>query len=373
MQRSRVVPTDDRHDIPNESPVMRETRRGRRRSHRFRPSLNLPGAVEALEPRRLLSHAAPEFFRHAHPAFRANGRIGPAVEIRKQYAAFYTAFQQVEASYVQSLNQQATGTVSVATTLTAPYLAGMATMQVADAGVFGPEGVFGTPVIATALVGSVPVGTFTITGSSGNQIALNTAQSSAVSLDSGTTLAAQVSSSATTSAGLIFPSYIVTSSQTLAINLVKYFNSLPIRLPRMYASPHYPQRAGALQQYVYQVVASGTAASLEQTLNSIPLPLTPGGDLRIYDAAVQAAIFASRQRMLNGVQQIFANKYPVIPVGYGGVTAGGTTGSTGTTGSSTSTGSPGATGGSSTGTTGAGTGASGVGSSGTNLSSTFVP
>ncbi len=340
---------------------MTEIRRGRRRSHRFRPSLSLSGEVAALETRRLLSHASPPAFHHAHPALSANGRVGPAVEIRREYAAFYAAFQGVEASYVRALSEQSSGTISVNTSLTSSYLAGSATMQVADAGVFGPEGVFTSPVVATALVGSVPVGTFTITGSSGNQIALNTAQSSAVSLASGTTLAAQVSSSASTSAQLIFPSYIVTSSQSLAINLVKYFNSLPIKLPRMYASPHYPQRAGALQQYVYQVVASGTAASLEQTLNSIPLPLTPGGDLRIYDAAVQAAIYSSRQRMLNGVQQIFANKYPVIPIGYGGV-SGGTTGTTGAAGS--------------TGTTGSSTGSTastGGGSTGTNLSSTFVP
>ena len=335
---------------------MSEIHRGRRSSHRFRPSLSPSGSVAALEPRRLPSHASPAILHHSHPAIAANGRVGPAVEIRREYAAFYAAFQVVEASYVRALSEQSSGTVSVNTSLTAPYLSGSATMQVANAGVFGPEGVFTAPVVATALTGSVPVGTFTITGSSGNQIALNTAQSSAVSLASGTILAAQVTSSATTSAQLIFPSYIVTSSQSLAINLVKYFNSLPIKLPRMYASPHYPQRAGALQQYVYQIVASGTAASLEQTLNSIPLPLTPGGDLRIYDAAVQAAIYSSRQRMLNGVQQIFANKYPVIPIGYGGVS----TGTTGTIGTST---------GSSTGSTAS----TGGGSTGTNLSSTFVP
>jgi hypothetical protein len=204
-------------------------------------------------------------------------------------------------------------------------------MQVADAGVFGPEGEFPSPVTATAMIGAVPVGTFTLTGSFGNQLAVDTTQSSAVSLASETTLTATVTTSAATSAQAIFPNYITTSTQQLAVNLVAYFNSLPIKLPRMYAPPHQSQRSGALQQYVFQQVAGPESTSLQKSLLAVALPTTPGADLEIYDAAVKAALDASRTQLLSGVQQIFAGKLPVIPIN-----ASTTSSSTSTAGTSSS-------------------------------------
>jgi hypothetical protein len=263
--------------------------------------------------------------RTAHPSSRhgqanaAAGRVGPSQQIRKQYARFYSNFQAVETSYVEALSQQSSGTVTATTTLTAPYASGSVSMQVADAGVFGPAGIYTSPVTATALVGSVPVGTYTIKGSSANLLAINTALSSQVSLGTSTTLTAQVTSSASTSAATIFPSYITTSTQQLAVNLVAYFNSLPIRLPRFYALPHYPQRAGAIQQYVYELVAGAASTSLKNTLTAVALPLTPGSDLQIYDATVKTAIDASESQMLSGVQQIFAEKLQVVVPGTPGL------------------------------------------------------
>ena len=138
----------------------------------------------------------------------ASSRVTPAQEINNQYAQFLATFQTVAESYVQSLNETSTGTTTVSATLTAPYLAGTASMQVDDAAVFGPAGIFATPITATAQVGSVPVGQFVLTGSSANTLAVHPTLSSAVSLASGTVLTAQVTTSASSSAASIFPSYI---------------------------------------------------------------------------------------------------------------------------------------------------------------------
>jgi hypothetical protein len=334
---------------------MPTTRRGGRRSLRFRPLVDLPGGGPARLDRRLLLSAVPTspaalplaaiIATTAHPSARhggtaaAHGRVGVAQEIRKQYAQFYANFRDVESSYVQSLSVQSGGTVNVTTTLTAPYIAGSASMQVADAGVFGPQGPFPSTVKATAQVGSNSVGKFALIGSApGNILAIDVSQSTPVSLNIGTNLTAPVTTSASSVAGSIFPGYITTSTQQMAINLVSYFNSLPIKLPRFYARPHQPQRAGALQQYVYEVVAGSATTSLKNSLLAITLPQTLDGDLQIYDAAVKAAINASETQMLSNVQQIFAGKFPVVvssSTGSSGSTAG--TGSTSTTSGTGST------------------------------------
>jgi hypothetical protein len=355
--------TDNLDDPPttlrpssSENPVMRHNPHRRCQLHRFRP---VGEAGMSLDSRVLPSGAAASAALVAHhvvharplahhvtrssPPVSAPGRITPAQEINKQYDLFYQNFQTQASSYVQSLDEQSTGTIFVSTVLTAPYLAGSASMSVQDAAVFGPEGTYTTPVIATASVGSVPVGTFTIIGSSGNTLAINTTQSSAISLAAGTTLSADVTSTASSSAASIFPTYITASTRQLAVNLIAYFDRLPFKLPRKWAPPHFPQSTGAIQQYVDQVLVGPSSASLEQSLLAIPLPLTPGSDLQIYNATVLTALNTSRLNLLNGVEQIFAHKLPVVPSNYAGGIAGVTsgssstsgTGSTGTTGSST--------------------------------------
>jgi hypothetical protein len=338
---------------------MRDSHRRRRDSIRFRPVLDLAGDGASVLDRRLLlsgdvargAHASLDG-PHAHPlarhAARAEqtragaGRTTPSQEINKQYDLFLQNYDSVLNSYVNALTQQSTGTVSVSTPLTAPYLAGSAQMTVQDGSVFGPQGTFSLPVTATAQVGTVPVGTFSITGRSGNVLAINTTQSSAVSLGVGTILTAQVTFTAASSAGSIVPGYITVSTQQLAVNLESYFNSLPIKLPRKYAPPHQPRSGGAIQQYVNQILVGAASTSLEQTLLAVSLPLTPGGDLDIYEATVATAVNASRVKMLDSVQQIFANKLPVVPQNLISGTTSGTSATSTASSSTTGTGTTGA-------------------------------
>jgi len=244
--------------------------------------------------------------RHAKGG-HAQKRVTPAAEINAQYTAFLTAFNQQLESYVESLNQTSTGTVTVSATVTAAYAAGSPTIVVDDAAVFGPSGTFSTPVLTTATIGSAPpIGTFTLTGSSGNTLTINVADSSFIPMSVGTVLTATIPSSASSSASLIFPSYITNSTIQMAINLVKYFNSLPVVLPKENAPPHTPVQRGAIQKYIFQSIASGQSSSLQQSLLAISLPTTPGADLSIYSAAVNSAVAASRLQVINGIQQIYA-------------------------------------------------------------------
>jgi hypothetical protein len=83
-------------------------------------------------------------------------------------------------------------------------------------------------------------------------------------------------------------------------------------------------------------VAGAESTSLQKSLLAIALPTTPGGDPEIYDAAVKAALDASRTQLLSGVQQIFAGKLPVVPIN-----ASTTSSSTSTAGTSSSSASGG--------------------------------
>src|SRR5262249_28749779 len=153
-----------------------------RRCPRFRPAIALSGDGAVVLDRRLLpsvaaargAHAREHAARvrppahlaaHANQTHNSTGRVTPAQEINKAYAQFRTNFQAVEVSYVQTLSQQSSSTLPVSTTLTAPYLAGSASMQVQDPAVFGTPSP-SAPVSATAIVGGVGVGTFSLIGSS---------------------------------------------------------------------------------------------------------------------------------------------------------------------------------------------------------------
>ena len=80
------------------------------------------------------------------------------------------------------------------------------------------------------------------------------------------------------SAAGIFPSFIINRTNQMAIDLVQYFNSLPLKLPYFNTPPHTPNNRGAIQNYVYGSVAGG-GTSLQQSLLAIPLPTTAGSDL----------------------------------------------------------------------------------------------
>ncbi len=112
------------------------------------------------------------------------------------------------------------------------------------------------------------------------------------------------------SAASIFPSFITNRTNQMAIDLVQYFNSLPLKLPYFNTPPHTPNSRGAIQNYVYSSVAGGTT-SLQQSLLAIPLPTTAGSDLQIYNTAVASAIAQSRTQTLNGVSQVYAGRIRV--------------------------------------------------------------
>ena len=193
---SRVMP-DHHADRPT----------GRRNDRPFRPAIRESG----LESRLLLSTGiAPSGLHRSAQvaAMRAQGayqigpklafpgpqdtrsEVTPTAEINAQFAAFVADFELVEEAYVQAIVSGSTSTITVGATLTAPYTYPSTQMQVDDAAVFGPNGVFTTPVNASASLGVVPVGTtYVLTGRSGNTLIVNTATSSNSNLVQGATLA----------------------------------------------------------------------------------------------------------------------------------------------------------------------------------------
>ena len=284
-----------------------------RPERRFRPGAEEgqpgPGCASQLEARMLLSHLAhgTRVVEAARPSAHT-ARPTPAMEINAAYASFLADFAKIEQQYIESINSSSSGTSTVTTNLQLPYAAGSTTMVVADATGFGPNGTFSTPVPAQATIGSVPAGTFSLIGRSGsNTLIINPGQSSNVSLTPPAALTATVTTTGQSSAAGIFPSYIVNRTNQMAIDLVQYFNSLPLKLPYLNAPPHTPNNRGAIQTYVYQAITSAPT-SLQQSLLAIPLPTSTRNDLQIYNATISAAIEQSRIETLNGVSEVYARQ-----------------------------------------------------------------
>ena len=256
-------------------------------------------------------------------------RVTPAAEINAQYNAFASDFATVENLYVKSLTEQSTGTVPVTTTVMAAYTAGSNVMQVVNASVFFPPGAI-PPVTATA---TGPSGS--VLGFFSFQAILDTTTlsvnvppaSSLVNLPVGTLLTASVPPSSQASAASLFPSFITNRANQMAIDLVQYFNSLPLKLPYFNTPPHTPNNRGAIQNYIYSSIAGSGTTSLLQSLLAIPLPTTAGTDLQIYNLTVVSAIEQSRIQTLNGVSEIYARQLRVaapIPNNRYGVISSGT-------------------------------------------------
>jgi hypothetical protein len=298
-------------------------RRRTRIERSTRPTLgHSSGGSSPLEARTLLSvihvsaghshnaahhaeHAAAHEVHHTKPAAHSSRRTQPRQEINAQYQAFTTAFNNVLAAYVQSINEESSGKVSVNTTMTAAFTIGDPTIQVADASVFGPEGTLPSTILVTPTIGTVAFSPFSIMGISGNLLIIDPSNPPATNLPINTSLSANVTTTAQTSAASIFPSYITSSTTLLATNLVRYFNSLPIPLPHSNTPPHTPVQENAIQMYVYQNIAGSPATSLKQVLLAISLPTTTGSDLQIYQAAVASAIEQSRQQVIDSIGQIY--------------------------------------------------------------------
>lgn len=317
--------------------------------------LNASGLADTPRAHHHAAHLEHTAVHHVHEAkHTAHARqLTPIQEINAQYAAFTAAYMNVLNKYVESLDEESTGTVPVSATVSAPYTAPSAIIQVIDASVFGTEGTFSAAVLATATLGTVKLGTFSVTGSASSVpggpadlLIIDVTKSTATNLPVGTVLTANVPTSAQTSASSIFPSYITNSTLLMATSLEAYFNSLPVTLPPENTPPHTPTQRGAIQMYVHESIAGSSSTSLQTLLSDITLPTTPGPDLEIYEAAVASAIAQSHQQLVDGIEQIYnrsllinatapANRLGII---YNSGTTGGTASSTtsGSTGSSTS-------------------------------------
>ena len=220
--------------------MLRAKKRGYRpRRHRwFRPVIDDASPGSAPLDRRLLPSGAgklglhPEHLparieakaahasHHAKASHTTSRRVTPNEKINAEYNAFLTAFNQQLDFYVASLSESSTGTTNASATVTAAYAAGSPVIEVDDAAVFGPAGTFNPPVLAAATIGNAPpIGSFTLTGSSGNSLTVNTADSSFIPLSIGTVLTATVPVSAATSAATIFPSYITNSTTQIGNRL----------------------------------------------------------------------------------------------------------------------------------------------------------
>jgi hypothetical protein len=290
-------------------------------NRRLRPALvEGPVGCEPLEPRLLLNgsaessalasrlvaqirHLTHKEIHHAKAA-HPQKRLTPTQKINAAYAAFSLAYKNVLGQYVQAIDEQSSNTVAVSATVTAAYTPPASTIQVDNAAVFGPAGTFNPSVVANAVFGSVSFGQITLLGSSGNQLIIATTPTPPA-LPVGTVLTASVPTTSQTSAATIFPSYVTNSTIQMAIKLVKYFNSIPIKLPPENAPPHTPVQRGAIQTFVYSSIAGNSPTSLQKLLLMISLPTTTGSDLQIYEAAVLSAIAESRLQLLDGITQIF--------------------------------------------------------------------
>ncbi len=297
--------------------VHRLKRRQRRSDRRFRPGpwcngRKLEPGLE-LEARVLLSAraAAMTNARHAPALVR---RPTPAAEITAQYNEFMKDFMTVEGYYVTAINE--TGpTVTVTATVTANYPSafGTGSIQVNNASVFFPSGST-TPVTATATGGNgATIGTLFLTGfvASSNMLLVSSTTPSSLTVPAGSTLTANVTSSSAASAASILPSFLINRANLMAINLVQYFNSLPLKLPYFNTPPHTPNNRGAIQLYVYGAVAGGGPTSLLQSLLAIPLPTSTGSPLQIYNLTVMAAIMQSEAQTLSTVSEIYAGQHRV--------------------------------------------------------------
>ena len=254
--------------------------------------------IVALEPRVLLNAspaarlAAHDVAHHGNPSARNDSHHAEASHTSKrltptprrstkQYANFTMAFNNVVENYVQSINEQSTGKVSVSTTVQGDYSTPPlpSTILVADAAVFGPEGDYSSAVTATAVLGSATLGTVYITGSSGNYLIITPASGYGDNAAERDHPGRQRSHLGPNECHVDFPSYITNSTIQLAIGLVQYFNNLPIKLPPENAPPAHARSTRGDSVYVYQNIASSLGDQPSATATCHPLPTTPGSDL----------------------------------------------------------------------------------------------
>jgi hypothetical protein len=196
----------------NWSPVMpkrRPTRAIRRIGRRLRPIVDhAVDPIVPLEPRLLLSvltetnagglHAAARTgqmarhaVQHAKPALHLH-RLTPSQAVNAAYAAFSAGFANELNNYVNAINEQASNTVTVSATVTTAFNPPSSIILVDNAAGFGPGGTFNPPITANAVLGTVSLGSVTLSGSSGNSLIISNTQPLTTMLPVGTVLTASV-------------------------------------------------------------------------------------------------------------------------------------------------------------------------------------
>ena len=169
--------------------------------------------------------------------------------------------------YLTAINEQSSTTVPVKAIVTATYNSqtNAGSIQVNNASEFFPTGST-TPVTTTVIP---PPNRYSrhrtlgeLTSFVANSLFVgSTTPEPTDRANMGSTLSATVTPSSLASTASIIPSYIINRTNQMAIDLVKYFNSLPLRLPFFNTPPHTPNNRGAIQNYVYDSVASGGTGS----------------------------------------------------------------------------------------------------------------
>lgn len=239
----------------------------------------------------------------------------PAVVIEQQYAAFAADFATAARAYLNTLAAGSQGgTVTVSTTLTAPYTPNSGVMAVADPTVFGSP-TPAAPIVITALVDGAPMNSYQVTGVIGNVLTGVSSLGGLVhnpALPAGAVLQAQVTIPA--SPGAVadvagqFQVYIAERTLQLSQELVTAFNRMPIRLPKLPGPYHTHRPPTAIQTFLANQIAGPSPTSLLQQLLALPLPTTTGSAVDLYIASASTVIASSEQQVREGVRLLFAGR-----------------------------------------------------------------
>ena len=153
------------------TPRRSRSRARRRIDRRLRPTFDRGlECIVQLEPRLLLSARAESGHSAAHIAARikrateleakhaeaahSHGRITPAQEINATYAASHGRVYATQLNnYIQAIDENSSNVITVSATVTSAVSPLSTLIPVDNAAVFGPAGMFSSPVTATASFG----------------------------------------------------------------------------------------------------------------------------------------------------------------------------------------------------------------------------
>ena len=110
------------------------------------------------------------------------------------------------------------------------------------------------------------------------------------------------------SAAALFPSYIVNRTNQMAIELVQYFNSLPLKLPYLNAPPHTPNNRGAIQTFVYQAITGSSARACSNRSWPSPCRRPPATTCKFTMPPSAPRSSSPASRPSSGVSEVFARQ-----------------------------------------------------------------